>query len=43
MENIGAADINLTADDIQKIESCIPEDMIRGERYTEEGMKGVNG
>ena len=41
-ENIAAADIDLAADDIAQLETGVAGIEIRGERYTEEGMKGVN-
>ncbi len=43
MENIAEADVSLTKEEIDEIESAVPPDEIKGERYTAEGMKGVDG
>lgn len=40
--NIGAVNIELSADDLSEIESVLNSNTIAGERYTEEGMKGLN-
>ncbi|MDC7223781.1 MAG: aldo/keto reductase [Spirochaetales bacterium] len=42
-ENIGAAEITLTAEDCQILEALFPPGAAQGERYTREGMKGING
>ncbi len=42
-ENIVASDILLDAGDIEKIESVFGMGVAAGERYTEEGMAGLNG
>jgi aryl-alcohol dehydrogenase-like predicted oxidoreductase len=41
-ENVGAADVNLTEDDLQRIESAVDEVQIQGERYTAAGQKTIN-
>jgi aryl-alcohol dehydrogenase-like predicted oxidoreductase len=41
-ENIKAADINLTKDDLAEIENVFPKDAASGTRYTEAGMKSLN-
>lgn len=43
MENIAAAEVSLAPKDITEIESVIRSDEIKGGRYTQEGMKGVDG
>lgn len=40
-ENLGAAEIVLSADDLAKIEAAASEIHIEGERYTEAGLKAV--
>ncbi len=42
-ENIRAAEIRLTADEMESLESVFHMDAVVGERYTPEGMKGLNG
>ena len=42
LENIQAVDVDLTADDISILESAFVPGSIKGERYTAEGMAGVN-
>ena len=42
MENIQAAEAVLTADDIVFLEAAFSPGSIQGERYTPEGMAGVN-
>ena len=39
-QNAGAADVELTADDLQRIEAEVPD--VAGERYNEAGMASVN-
>jgi aryl-alcohol dehydrogenase-like predicted oxidoreductase len=41
-ENVGAADVNLTEDDLQRIETAVDEVQIQGERYTAAGQKTIN-
>lgn len=41
-ENLGAADIALTLDDIARIEAAVPQDEVAGMRYPEAGMKRLN-
>jgi len=42
IEDMQAADITLTEKEIEEIESSIPLEGIRGERYNEEIMKGID-
>jgi aryl-alcohol dehydrogenase-like predicted oxidoreductase len=41
-DNLGALDVTLTRDDLARIARIAPRERITGERYTAEGMKGVN-
>ncbi len=41
MENLEAAKIDFDEEEIREIESAVPLDKIRGERYTEAGMAGI--
>ncbi len=41
-QNIAAASLHLSADDIAKLDQAYAPDSFAGERYTAEGMKGVN-
>jgi aryl-alcohol dehydrogenase-like predicted oxidoreductase len=41
-ENMGAADIALTLDDIARIEAAVPQEEVAGTRYPEAGMKRLN-
>jgi aryl-alcohol dehydrogenase-like predicted oxidoreductase len=41
-ENLAALQLRLTDEDLQQLEHAMPADQVRGERYTAEGMKGVN-
>lgn len=41
-QNIAAASLHLSADDIAKLDSAYAPGSFTGERYTAEGMKGVN-
>nr|WP_298374902.1 aldo/keto reductase [uncultured Halomonas sp.] len=41
-ENLAAAELELSAEDIDELEKVFTSDSVRGERYGEEGMKGVN-
>lgn len=41
-ENVKAADIKLSKQDIAEIEKIFPQDAASGTRYTEAGMKGLN-
>jgi aryl-alcohol dehydrogenase-like predicted oxidoreductase len=40
-ENAGAADVELTQDDLQRIEEAMPRGSAAGERYSEEMMRAV--
>lgn len=40
-DNAGAVDLELTADDVARLERSIETLPVAGARYTEEGMKGV--
>src|SRR5260370_10568607 len=42
-ENVGALKVRLTPDDLRRINEVIPRKAAAGQRYTEEGMKVVNG
>jgi len=42
VENLGALDVTLTPDDIEKIAAAFPPGVAAGERYSPEGMKGLN-
>jgi aryl-alcohol dehydrogenase-like predicted oxidoreductase len=41
-DNVAAVDIELSSDDLAKINAAAPRGAAAGERYTAEGMKGVN-
>ncbi|XPV75117.1 MAG: aldo/keto reductase [Desulfovibrio sp.] len=41
--NLGAVGVALSLEDMQQIENVFAEQGVQGERYTEEGMKGVSG
>lgn len=41
-ENLGAIDLELEASDLAGLEASLPINATHGERYTQEGMKGVN-
>lgn len=41
-ENLAAAALRLSAEDIEWLDRCELAAQVRGERYTEEGMKGIN-
>jgi aryl-alcohol dehydrogenase-like predicted oxidoreductase len=41
-ENVGAASVELTAEDLQRIEAAVNQVQVRGERYTAEMQKTVN-
>jgi aryl-alcohol dehydrogenase-like predicted oxidoreductase len=41
-ENIGAANVSLSADELQRIDTALPAGMAAGQRYPDEGMKGLN-
>lgn len=40
-ENAAAAQANLSSDDLARLDAILPPDVVVGERYTAEGMKGV--
>jgi aryl-alcohol dehydrogenase-like predicted oxidoreductase len=42
-ENIGAAEVILTTQDLADIAAAIPETAVEGDRYTADGMRMVNG
>lgn len=42
IENAAAADLTMTADDLQSLDDMLSSIPVTGERYTAEGMKGVN-
>jgi aryl-alcohol dehydrogenase-like predicted oxidoreductase len=42
-ENLAAADLTLTARDLAALEQAFPRNAAAGERYSEGGMKNVNG
>lgn len=42
LENISALEVDLTGDDLSLIESVFPATMIKGERYPQTGMVGIN-
>ncbi len=41
-ENVGALDVELNPEDIAVLDAVFSKDAVRGERYSAEGMKGVN-
>jgi aryl-alcohol dehydrogenase-like predicted oxidoreductase len=41
-ENVAAADLKLTADDVAAIEAAVPVDAVAGARYPEAGLRSVN-
>ncbi len=41
-QNVDSVSISLEPADLQRLEQVLPSDAVRGERYTIEGMKGVN-
>lgn len=43
VENIEAVDIPLSANEVNEIESSFPPDEVKGERYTQAGMLGIDG
>jgi len=42
-ENIAAADIQLTAEDLARLEAAVPPGVTSGDRYPEGGMRTING
>ncbi|WP_394778118.1 aldo/keto reductase [Undibacterium sp.] len=42
LENLGALQVQLSAADLQRISAALPAGMAAGERYSTEGMKGLN-
>jgi aryl-alcohol dehydrogenase-like predicted oxidoreductase len=42
-ENVAAAGVELTADELARIASAIPADEVVGERYSEASMRSLNG
>ncbi|MEO6712758.1 MAG: aldo/keto reductase [Mycobacteriales bacterium] len=41
-ENLGAAEVALTADDLTQIDAAFPAEEVLGDRYNEQGMRSVN-
>jgi aryl-alcohol dehydrogenase-like predicted oxidoreductase len=41
-ENSRAIDVTLSVEDISSLDTAFAKDIVRGDRYTEEGMAGVN-
>jgi aryl-alcohol dehydrogenase-like predicted oxidoreductase len=41
-ENVAAADVELTADQLAEIDSAVPAEAVAGDRYTAAGMAAVN-
>jgi len=41
-QNVGSLAIQLTADDLARLNELVPPNAAQGDRYTVEGMKGVN-
>jgi aryl-alcohol dehydrogenase-like predicted oxidoreductase len=41
-ENIAAADIELSDDDVALVEAAVPRGAVEGERYHQSGMANVN-
>jgi aryl-alcohol dehydrogenase-like predicted oxidoreductase len=41
-ENVGAAEVELTAADLARIEEVLGEESVAGERYPEQAMSGLN-
>ena len=41
-ENIGALDVKLTAEDLQRLDQILPPGAAAGERYHAQGMATVN-
>ena len=41
-ENLAAADVSLSPDDLRRIEEIFPADSVAGDRYHAAGMKTVN-
>jgi aryl-alcohol dehydrogenase-like predicted oxidoreductase len=42
-ENLAAAEVVLTSDDLARLDAAVPPGAARGERYAEGGMRSVNG
>jgi aryl-alcohol dehydrogenase-like predicted oxidoreductase len=42
-ENAGAATVELTADELSKLDAALPKGVAAGARYHEQGMRSVNG
>lgn len=43
LDNLKAVDIRLTERDLVEIEAAFPKDAVKGERYPEAGLAGING
>ena len=42
-ENLAAAEVTLSADELREIDQAVPAGLVAGERYTPEGMRALNG
>lgn len=42
-ENLAAADLALSADELREVDAAVPAGLVAGERYAPEGMRAVNG
>lgn len=42
-ENVGAAGVNLTEDDLRQLDEALPLGAAAGDRYPEEGMRSIQG
>jgi hypothetical protein len=43
IENIEAVEMRLSANEVNEIEASFPPDEVKGERYTQAGMLGIDG
>ncbi len=41
-DNIGAIDVRLSKEDLERIQAAVPAEAVAGQRYTEQGMASVN-
>ena len=41
-DNIGALDVQLSKDDLERIQAAVPPEAVAGQRYTDQGMAAVN-
>jgi aryl-alcohol dehydrogenase-like predicted oxidoreductase len=42
-ENVGAARVDLSADDLRRIDEAVPRGVTAGERYPAQAMSSLNG